>query len=58
MIIVVAIATTVTGAVLVYKLVNNRPVREATVDGLFLRLESVRWLDDQMEQLRSLGYVQ
>ena len=39
----------VVGAVLVYKVVINRPVREATVDGLFLRLESVRWLGDQME---------
>ncbi len=47
--IVGALASMVAGAVLVYQLVGNRPVREATVDGLFLRLESVRWLDDQME---------
>ncbi|MFP6858273.1 MAG: cytochrome c [Roseibacillus sp.] len=49
LIIVGALASMGAGAVLVYKLVTNRPVREATVDGLFLRLESVRWLDDQME---------
>lgn len=46
---VAALGTAVAGAVLVFQLIASRPVQEATVGGMFLRLDRAEWLDDQME---------
>jgi mono/diheme cytochrome c family protein len=39
----------VAGAVLAIRTVLNRPRVEATVDGLYLRLNNIQWVDDQSE---------
>jgi mono/diheme cytochrome c family protein len=48
-VIIVAIAATVAGAVMVVDLRREIPVREATIGNLFMRLDRAEWLDDQME---------
>ncbi len=46
---IAALGTTVAGTTLFVRLVADRPVHEATIAGLFLRLDRVTWLDDQMD---------
>ena len=43
------LVTTAAGTTLLIQLIRDRPVQEATVAGLFLRLDHAVWLDDQME---------
>ena len=52
---VAALASALAGVGLAAVSINSRPVRQAEVDGLFVRLERAEWLVDQMHE--STGQV-
>lgn len=49
LVVALTIVTMAVGITMVVNLVTGRPNREAIVDGLYLRLDHVEWLDDQMD---------
>jgi len=45
----VALVVIISGVFLTIKTVRDRPTRDATVDGIYLHLDHIEWLEDQME---------